>query len=219
MCRKTTTFPAKSKRYCCDEKHALPSLLPHHNSHTIQCQVHQKLYLRLFPRFAERRITGSGHLFLSGLADLGFLGAANLLHAVLSLLALFACLFLFLVQTVTSQAVFRLEFLGKLQCVVNQCEPSWFAAAEVCAESKDENNVWCDFVHASQFFTDILLVHRWQSWMQHIANHLFTAQQSVGHELPCTNNRGWRWHFVIFLQASANHQKREETTKPLSVNK
>lgn len=131
--------------------------------------------------------TAVRRLLLGGLANLCLGGAAHLLATVALLLALLARLLHLQVQTVTLQTVLGLELLGKVQRVVDQREAGRLAAAEVGAEAEHEAHVGGDLVHGSQLLADVLLVHRRQAGVQHIADHLLAAQQTVRHELAGAN--------------------------------
>lgn len=133
-------------------------------------------------------------LLLGGGSDLGLLGAAHLLHAVALLLALLASLLLLQVESVTLQAMFGLELLGKVECVVDESETGRLAATEVGAEAEDEAHVGSDLVHGGQLLADLLLVDRRQTGMENIADHLLAAQQTVRHELAGANGGCRRRH-------------------------
>lgn len=130
---------------------------------------------------------GTHRLLLGGLANLCLGGAAHLLATVALLLALLARLLHLQVQAVALQTVLGLELLGEVQRVVDQREAGRLTAAEVCAEAEHEAHVGRNLVHGCQLLADVLLVHRGQAGVQHIADHLLAAQQTVGHELAGTN--------------------------------
>lgn len=138
-------------------------------------------------RALGRQIQNKLILFLGGLSDLCLLRAADLLHSVLAFLALLACDLLHLEESVTGESVLGLELLGEIQCIVDESEAGRLATAEVGLEAEDEHDIGCNFVHCSQFVADLLLGDRCQSWVEHIADHLFAAEQTVGHELARTN--------------------------------
>jgi len=118
---------------------------------------------------------------LSGLllasADLGLGSAAHLLHPVAALLALLARLLLLLEETVAGQTVLGLELLGEVQGVVDEGEARGAAATEVGAESEGEDHIGGDLVHGGQLLADLGLVHRRQSRVQDIADHLLSCNR------------------------------------------
>lgn len=122
-------------------------------------------------------------LLLGGLSDLGLLRSANLLHSVLAFLALLASDSLDIVESVASETMLGFELLGKVEGVVDEGETGGFAASEVCSESEDEAHVGCDFVHRGELVADVLLGDGGESGVENVANHLFTAEQTVRHEL------------------------------------
>lgn len=97
------------------------------------------------------------YLLLGCLANLCFLGAANLLHSVLAFLALFTRWFLDFHESVTTESVLWLELLGKVKRVVDERESGRFATAKVGAEAEDEANVWCHLVHCCELVANIFL--------------------------------------------------------------
>jgi len=96
---------------------------------------------------------------------------------------------------VAGQTVLGLELLGEVQGVVDEGEARGAAATEVGAESEGEDHIGGDLVHGGQLLADLGLVHRRQSRVQDIADHLFPGEQAVGHELAGADGGGCTGHF------------------------
>ena len=88
-------------------------------------------------------------------AHLGLGGAADLLHAILPLLALLAGALCPRQQAISNQPMFWLKLLRVLQRVVDQSEAGGAAAAKGSAKAKDEDQIWRGLVHAGDLLADL----------------------------------------------------------------
>ena len=114
--------------------------------------------------------------------------------------------------TYASESVLGLELLGKVQSVVDETEAGALAAAELAAETEDEDGVGSGLVHRRQLFANFGLWDRRAVGMEDVddlekANNqtwqLPFFQYSLLGLLYCIDGKRHKWHRYLFLEENS----------------
>merc|ERR550534_1916940 len=123
-------------------------------------------------------------LLLASGANLGLGRTTDLLLPVLQFLDLLPSRLLLVDDSVTGQSVFGFVLLRAIHVVVDEGEPDGLIATEESVEPEGEDDVGRRLVHFGELVADFGLGHSRTTRMQHIHNHLFSVEKTVGHKLP-----------------------------------
>merc|ERR550534_1706246 len=135
-------------------------------------------------------------LLASG-ANLGLGRTTDLLLPVLQFLDLLPSRLLLVDDSVTGQSVFGFVLLRAIHVVVDEGESDGLVATEESVEPEGEDDVGRRLVHFGELVADFGLGHSRTTRMQHIHNHLFSVEKTVGHKLPRPD--GDRLFFCHFI--------------------
>merc|ERR550534_1469700 len=136
-------------------------------------------------------------LLLASSANLGLSRTTDLLLPVLQFLDLLPSRLLLVDDSVPGQSVFGFVLLRAIHVVVDEGESDGLVATEESVEPESEDDVGRRLVHFGELVADFGLGHSRTTGMQHIHNHLFSVEKTVGHKLPGSD--GDRLFFCHFI--------------------
>merc|ERR1712142_789284 len=136
-------------------------------------------------------------LLLASSANLGLSRTTDLLLPVLQFLDLLPSRLLLVDDSVPGQSVFGFVLLRAIHVVVDEGESDGLIATEESVEPEGEDDVGRRLVHFGELVADFGLWHSRTTRMQHIHNHLFSVEKTVGHKLPGPD--GDRLFFCHFI--------------------